>query len=214
MPANTTIQFRRGPTSEWISNNPILASGEPGYDITNNILKVGDGVSAWNNLDSIGGGEVSNETIDDRVASLLVAGSGISLNYNNNSNSLNISFSGIDLGTYPLITITSQPLSISGYFDETLSFSISATSTLPVRTLYYQWQKSSNNISFNNISGQNSSTLTFNTSSNSDNAYYRCLLTSDLSFKYSDSASLTVSARPQGSVSSYVYEKNSIYSWF
>lgn len=50
MPANTTIQFRRGPTSEWISNNPILASGEPGYDISLDIIKIGDGGTTWNDL--------------------------------------------------------------------------------------------------------------------------------------------------------------------
>jgi hypothetical protein len=211
MPINDLIILRKGTETEWINSNPVLVSGEPGYDSTNNILKVGDGDTNWNSLNNIGS---TDEQIDDRVASLLVAGSGISLNYNDNTNSLNVSFSGIDLGTYPLITITSQPVNASGYFDETLSFEVSATSTLPVRTLYYQWQKSSDNISFSNISGQNSSTLTFNTSSNSDNGYYRCLLTSDLSFKYSDSASLTVSARPQGSGASYVYEKNLIYSWF
>ena len=50
MPVNTAITFRKGSSSQWNSTNPVLASGEPGYDITNNILKIGDGVSAWNSL--------------------------------------------------------------------------------------------------------------------------------------------------------------------
>ena len=175
MPVNTAITFRKGSSSQWNSTNPVLASGEPGYDLSNNILKIGDGVSNWNSLNSI-------------------------------------NFSGIDLGTYPLITISSQPVSVSGYFDETLSFSVVATSTLPVRTLYYQWQKSADNISFNNISGQNTLLLTFNTSSNSDNGYYRCLLTSDLSIKYSNSVQLTVASRPINTYS-YMYDNKRVYSW-
>lgn len=50
MPANTTIQLRKGSSSSWSSSNPVLASGEPGYDITNNILKIGDGITTWNDL--------------------------------------------------------------------------------------------------------------------------------------------------------------------
>lgn len=53
MPANNIFQIRRGSSSEWNSANPVLASGEPGYDITNNIYKIGDGVSSWNNLRSV-----------------------------------------------------------------------------------------------------------------------------------------------------------------
>jgi hypothetical protein len=50
MPANTTIQFRRGPSSEWLDNDPILASGEPGHDISENLFKIGDGVHSWSEL--------------------------------------------------------------------------------------------------------------------------------------------------------------------
>ena len=50
MPANTIITLRKGQASLWNSTNPVLASGEPGYDFTNNILKIGDGTSAWNSL--------------------------------------------------------------------------------------------------------------------------------------------------------------------
>lgn len=52
---NTTViksvfQFRRATTEEWESVNPILRIGEPGYDITVKKHKIGDGVTAWNNL--------------------------------------------------------------------------------------------------------------------------------------------------------------------
>lgn len=36
--------------AEWTSQDPVLAAGEFGYDSTNNITKVGDGVSTWTAL--------------------------------------------------------------------------------------------------------------------------------------------------------------------
>jgi hypothetical protein len=45
------IRFRRAWAEDWESVNPILGDGEPGFDRTNNMLKVGDGLTAWNDLD-------------------------------------------------------------------------------------------------------------------------------------------------------------------
>jgi len=53
MGVNTLIQFRKG--SDWTSD-PILASGEPGFDTANNILKIGDGSKTWSELSPIGAG--------------------------------------------------------------------------------------------------------------------------------------------------------------
>ena len=38
--------------AEWASENPVLAAGEIGYDTTNKITRIGDGVTAWDNLDT------------------------------------------------------------------------------------------------------------------------------------------------------------------
>lgn len=53
----TTFQLRRGYEAVWERNNPILASGEPGFVIDRNKLKIGDGITPWNDLDYIGGQE-------------------------------------------------------------------------------------------------------------------------------------------------------------
>jgi len=53
------FQLRRGTAQQWSTANPILAQGEPGYDETNNLLKIGDGITPWNSLPAIassGGG--------------------------------------------------------------------------------------------------------------------------------------------------------------
>ena len=44
------LLLRRGTTHEWVSANPILARGEAGVDTTVNKIKIGDGVSTWNEL--------------------------------------------------------------------------------------------------------------------------------------------------------------------
>lgn len=62
----TTIQLRRGNAAVWARNNPILSRGEPGFVIDENRLKIGDGVTAWNDLDYIGEDSVFNaDTVGD-----------------------------------------------------------------------------------------------------------------------------------------------------
>jgi hypothetical protein len=50
MSRQTNIQILRGSSATWIDINPILNSGEPGFDSTNNILKIGNGTSNWSTL--------------------------------------------------------------------------------------------------------------------------------------------------------------------
>ena len=44
------ILLRRDTTANWEANNPVLASGEPGFEIDTNKLKVGDGTTQWMDL--------------------------------------------------------------------------------------------------------------------------------------------------------------------
>lgn len=46
----TKVQMRRGTTSQWSSANPVLASGEMGYDSDLKDSKMGDGSSTWKQL--------------------------------------------------------------------------------------------------------------------------------------------------------------------
>lgn len=50
------IQFRRDTAERWAQVNPVLSSGEPGYEIGTGLMKIGDGATAWNDLDYQGGG--------------------------------------------------------------------------------------------------------------------------------------------------------------
>lgn len=50
---NTRIQLRRGSAAFWADENPILFPGEPGVEARKghpSKLKIGDGVTPWNEL--------------------------------------------------------------------------------------------------------------------------------------------------------------------
>lgn len=49
----TQIKLRRDTAANWALEDPVLAQGEPGYDTTNKILKIGDGSTIWSLLPSI-----------------------------------------------------------------------------------------------------------------------------------------------------------------
>lgn len=65
---STKIQLRRDTAANWAATNPVLSQGEAGYDITNNILKIGNGTASWNTLPGIigggGGAQVVLNSID------------------------------------------------------------------------------------------------------------------------------------------------------
>lgn len=53
----TTFQLRRGLAEEWRSVNPTLALAEPGFEKDTYRLKIGDGITPWNYLPYLNGGE-------------------------------------------------------------------------------------------------------------------------------------------------------------
>lgn len=46
----TTFKFKRGTAAQWLETNPILAAGEPGFELDTNKLKIGNGISNWTYL--------------------------------------------------------------------------------------------------------------------------------------------------------------------
>lgn len=52
----TTIKLKRGLAASWVKLNPILAPGEPGFELDTGLLKIGNGHCRWNDLPYIGGG--------------------------------------------------------------------------------------------------------------------------------------------------------------
>ncbi len=51
---NGSIQIRRDTIANWAATNPTMLAGEQGYETDGNRMKVGDGVTAWNDLIYVG----------------------------------------------------------------------------------------------------------------------------------------------------------------
>lgn len=68
----TTFKFRRGQSSAWEAKNPILAAGEPGYELDTRLFKIGDGTTRWMVLpyfvDAFTQFNLTQEMIDEAIA--------------------------------------------------------------------------------------------------------------------------------------------------
>jgi hypothetical protein len=51
------IQVRRDTPQGWVSTNPVLADGEPGFERGTGKIKYGDGITPWNSLPYASQGE-------------------------------------------------------------------------------------------------------------------------------------------------------------
>ena len=69
----TTFLLKRGLAEAWQRNNPVLAAGEPGWTLDTHILKIGDGITPWNNLTPITGVEINEKDIQNAVNAYLDA---------------------------------------------------------------------------------------------------------------------------------------------
>lgn len=50
------IQLKKDTSEAWRINNPVLLDGEAGYESDTNLVKVGDGIHRWLELDYINSG--------------------------------------------------------------------------------------------------------------------------------------------------------------
>ncbi len=74
----TLITVRKGTSSQWSAANPVLASGEPGFDLTNSLFKVGDGSSTWSGLSYYGSGLFSEIDHSHTISNIINFASGVS----------------------------------------------------------------------------------------------------------------------------------------
>lgn len=84
---NTRIQLRYETASDWSSENPTLASGEMGIASDVLRIKVGDGVTTWNNLSYINTGafKYGMYTLSATQTSNIAVGNHIELNTSSGS---------------------------------------------------------------------------------------------------------------------------------
>ena len=64
IPLNQRVQLRRDIAANWTSGNPVLKSGEIGYETDTGKLKIGDNLTFWNSLDYFASGVSGGEVVD------------------------------------------------------------------------------------------------------------------------------------------------------
>lgn len=80
----TTIKLRRDTAANWTSNNPVLATGEPGLETDTKKLKFGDGSTAWNSLNYATNGGTASGSPAQLSQNLSVNGYNITSSSNGN----------------------------------------------------------------------------------------------------------------------------------
>ena len=63
----TTFKFRRNTAAYWKNANPVLADGEPCFELDTGKLKIGNGTTAYNDLKYINDGTVQIEVATEDV---------------------------------------------------------------------------------------------------------------------------------------------------
>ena len=104
----TTIKLRRDTSVNWNNANPVLDIAEPGLDTTNNLIKYGDGVTAWANLPYAGSGPIVSGNLIPSADAVYDLG-----NATNRWRSLYVTDNGIFIGSVTMTT-SGNVLSING----------------------------------------------------------------------------------------------------
>ena len=94
-------------------------------------------------------------------------------------------------------SITTQPSSSTVLVGAAASFSVVASGTTP---LTYQWRKSTDGTTYNDISGSTSATYSIATAALTDTGYYKVVVTNSAGSATSNAAILTVNQMPSISV--------------
>ena len=63
----TTFKFRRNIAEYWKNTNPVLADGEPCFELDTGKLKIGNGTTAYNDLKYINGDSVQIEVATKEI---------------------------------------------------------------------------------------------------------------------------------------------------
>lgn len=99
----TKIQLRRDTATNWTTNNPIPASGEPCFETDTGKFKIGDGVIAYNDLPYQGEGGSTPTNMATTDTDQTITGKKVFLQPNSSNKGLNVALG--DNATNPDISV-------------------------------------------------------------------------------------------------------------
>jgi hypothetical protein len=122
---------RRGTTAQWEAANTVLAVGEIGFDYEANVIKIGDGLTAWNSLTSLDGKSayeiaVSNGFEGDEAAWLLSL-AGLPSQANNSGKFLTTNGT---IASWSTIDLSTKQDKVSGVSDTEIGYLDGVTSSI------------------------------------------------------------------------------------
>jgi len=115
LPSHTRLQLRRDVSNNWTINNPILYSGEIGYETNTGRFKIGDGTTSWINLD-----------YNAIIPAGFLAGSGLNVSIANDGSTVTYSLSDPTIQLNDITDLTSQAKS---FLETPSSFNLSSLVT-------------------------------------------------------------------------------------
>lgn len=77
----TTIKHRRGTAAQWAASNRVLADGEIGFVRNTTTFKIGNGVTAWNDLQPFVAEPRVVQLINTAIAALEIPDSNFELTF-------------------------------------------------------------------------------------------------------------------------------------
>ena len=62
--SKSTLQFKRGLSTNWAKYEGILLAGEPGFETDTGKMKIGNGVDLWKDLPYVGNGNTEQSVVN------------------------------------------------------------------------------------------------------------------------------------------------------
>jgi hypothetical protein len=114
------IQYRNDTAANWTTANPVLLTGEIGYETNTKLMKIGDGVTAWVSLPyfpsntAITSGTISGVTINNSVIGGITPAAGTFTALNSTSGVLNgtVGATTPNLGTFTRVAMSAGTTSV------------------------------------------------------------------------------------------------------
>jgi hypothetical protein len=129
----TKIQVRRDTAANWTTNNPVLSTGEFGFESNTGKLKIGTGSTAWASLaySTVLPSEL-DELAQDSINAALVAGTGLDKTYDDAGNTITLDIDSTVATLTGSQTLTNKTLTSPALTENATAVNLTVSGNLTV----------------------------------------------------------------------------------